>query len=797
MAPVILAIVLLLAPSPALAGPVGAAIAAVVSFISTSAVGAFLFNVAVSVGLNLLARALAPKPKAPQAGEIVARGIQTVATTTGGTTPQAFPLGLYATGGHMVAPPYSHGTVDETPNAYLNYIIELSDVPGVALSRLIVNDDYVTLGGTPNASYGSPILKFRRDGTDHAWIRFYDGTQTSADPMLVSRYGSHPERPWTSSAVGNGTAYAILTFLYDRELFNSLPRVRFEMLGIPLYDPRKDSTVGGDGAHRHTDVSTWEFSDNPAVMIYNLLRGIPMPDGSIYGGKVAGANLPLGNWFAAMNACDEMIGGRKQFRAGFEVDVTVEPASVVDELLKVCVGQISEWGGVYRIRIGPPAAAVLSITDDDISVSDTQELDPFPGLEQTVNAISGQYPEPNSLWQTREAPPIYNSDWEQSDGDRRLPTDIGFPACPYQSQVAQVMNAYIEDARRFRQHRIVLPPDAAILEPLDTVEWTSARNGYTDKLFEVVEIVDRPFTLFQEVLLRERDPSDYDWDSASDPPEPPSDTGVSDPTPQPVAQWAVTAASVSDGTTARRPALRLEWTAGAALDAQLVKFEVRVKGESDPFTSGTADRAAGATVITSGILPEVTYEARGRYVLDRPTEWSDWLEATTGVFYLTNSDFAEGIQGLFADAGIVTPEILSELPTTGNFEGRIVYLTEQDGAFAAQQLYTWDGTQWVGSTVGPGSITETEIADNAISTPKLQAEAITTDKIAANAITTGLLAAGAVTADKANFNELSAVAAQIGTFSSAASGERVEIEDDRISIYNASDVLVARFGRLT
>lgn len=53
-----------------------------------------------------------------------------------------------------------------------------------------------------------------------------------------------------------------------------------------------------------------------------------------------------------------------------------------------------------------------------------------------------------------------------------------------------------------------------------------------------------------------------------------------------------------------------------------------------------------------------------------------------------------------------------------------------------------------GPAVEPGSITETEIADDSISTPKLQALAVTADKMAANSVTAGAVQAGAITAEK-------------------------------------------------
>lgn len=77
-----------------------------------------------------------------------------------------------------------------------------------------------------------------------------------------------------------------------------------------------------------------------------------------------------------------------------------------------------------------------------------------------------------------------------------------------------------------------------------------------------------------------------------------------------------------------------------------------------------------------------------------------------------------------------------------------------------------DSADSPGIGILPGSITETEIADNAISTPKLRANAVVAAKIAAGQIGTDHLVAGAVTADKMTVTQLSAIVANLGTITS-------------------------------
>jgi len=717
---------------------IGGAISAVSAFAASSFIGSILVNTAISVGISLIARALTPKLTIKQSG------IQTAVTTTGGTEAQAFILGRTATAGHHVCPPMSHDD-GGMPNGFLTYVVELSDLPGIGLSGVILNDGYSDLGATAHADYGFPLLKQRVGGKDQAWIKFYDGRQTTADPMLVAKYASYPDRPWSSSFVGQGTAYAILTFRYNREVYNSLPNVRLELDGIPLYDPRFDSSVGGSGTQRWSNPATWVRSANPAVMIYNILRGIRLPTGEIWGGDVPADDLPLDNWFAAMNACDAPIGSRPSFVAGLEVKLEMEPAEVIDELAKTCLGQISEMGGVFRMRVGAPAAPVQFITDEDIVISAPQELDPFPGIAASANAIASEYPEPASLWTSRAAPPLFNPTWEAEDGGRRLSTSLNFPACSEVSQVAQLMSAYIKDARRFRTHRLVLPPEALLLEPLDTIAWTSTRNGYTNKIFEVVEITDQPGTINQELVLRERDPADYGWTSDQDLPAVVPVTGLAPRPPQIIAGWSVAASTIKDALGLdRRPAITLSWVGSAALDALIVRYEIRLKATAQVVASGIADRGAGSVLVSDGLLPEAEYEVRGRYVLDRPTEWSSWLAVTTPGIYLQGADLRGGLKGLMDEANLAPVEILASLPESGNIPGRVVFLTSD------AKLYRWTGSAW-SREIDAGDISGELGAPGSGTT------------LAGDAVIAGLISAGGISAEVMSVTQLSAITSDIGT----------------------------------
>lgn len=676
---------------------------------AAAAISSFVAQVALSAGLSSLALALAKKPRAP--------GITTQETQTGGSAPQSFIVGRYATGGQLMAPRMTHGKVGKTPNAFLTYVMAVSDVPGVRLSRVFIDGEVGVVGVTPHPDYGLPVTL--KGVADRAWIKWYDGSQTTADPMLIAKYGSHPQRPWLADMIGTGLTYAILTFRFDRTLYRGFPTVRFEVDGIALYDPRADSSVGGSGAQRLASPATWAPTDNPVVMAYNIALGVPIPGGDTWGGGWQLADLPLNSWFAAMNVCDQpeplAAGGfEPRYRAGLEITVDSEPADAMAELLKTCAGRTADIGGTMKISVGAPPPAVFTLTDSDIIATDAQSADLFPGLNETHNAVQATFPDPASLWQSADAPPRFDLVAEAEDG-RRLVGDVSLPACPYPQQVQRLMAAWLADERRFRRHQVVLPTDYAALEPLDAIQWTSLRNGYSNKSFEVVEVTSEPGSLITVANIREVDASDYDWNATLEVPWIPPAPGGSLPATQAVPSFAVTPGVLDDQAgQPRRPVLILTWDGTEQDDVTALEWEVRRVGSVEVLTGSTSAVASGRLVVASGILPLTAYEARARFVAPRATSWTAWQPATTGAIFLTNTDFGVGgIAQVFKDAGLSAPQIVSSLPLPGpaRFVGELVFLTTDN------KLYRWTGSAWtaaVATTDLTGLIGAALIADGAV-----------------------------------------------------------------------------------
>ncbi|WP_337267052.1 phage tail protein [Oryzifoliimicrobium ureilyticus] len=715
--------------TPAHADPVSGLIGLVSWVGSLGVVGQFVLGAAIKIGTSLYDRAKAKKEQTQAAG---VQGSMRV----GGDNPLSFIVGTYATSGSLEYVG-TWGKDGSTPNAYHTQVISLSDLPVSGLSNIIwISGKQCTIdwNATPTAQ-GYPVIEYRDGGKDYLWVKFHDGTQTVTDNFLFSQFATG-DRPWKADMIGNGVAYAIVTARLNRNLFTSAPSIKFIVQGIKLYDVRKDSSGGGSGAHRWNDPSTWEFSENPKVIQYNILRGISYQNEWFYGGQnLAAFQLPASNWMAAMNECDRQIalaegGTETQFRAGAEILTNYQPIEAIKELDKTCGGRTAELGGIYKTICGAPGLPVYSFTDADIVITQSQEQDPFPGLESTINGISATYPEPAEAWNNKDAPARYNADYEASDANNRLLSELEYPYAPYGLQVQRLMSAALEEARRFRKHTATMPPEAFLIEPLDVISYTSPRNGYSTKRFLMGGMDDLP-NVNQAVAFSEIDPADYGWTPSQ---QLPTSTGVTGPIVvpiQPMTGWTVEPSHISDAAgTQRRPAILVK-CAPELEDVARVHVKVRLKAtqaivfDSDqnaypkPNTNGTYQWLLSGT----WCLPLTTFQVSGEYVpfSTRQTEPSDWIDVTTENILISSDDIFDNaiIQTKIADGAVIAAKIRDEGVTA---------LKLADGAVTTTKIAVQAVTEQL---LANSAVTADKMADAAVTSSKLRDSIITETKFAA------------------------------------------------------------------
>lgn len=599
----------------------------------------------------------------------------------GGAVNQSIHFGSKETAGSFL---YKNawGKSNRVPNAFLVRVYCLGDRPVDGF------DDYIWAGGKKcnydpgetqvidGLNVGHPINAFQNGGENRLWVKFHDGSQTSADNYLVGKFGSDPNRAWTNDHIGRGRPYMIVTQKYDKKEPSGEIDVTAVVKNARYYDWRNDSTNGGSGTERYGNYGTYSVDNgNPVRIIYNIMRGIYYGNEWMYGGQSwPKTRFDNDSWTAAANKCDDDVsiaggGTQKRFRVGGEVDCSEEPWTVIERCLKACNGRIVESGGVFKIYVGGIGASVYSFTDDDIIVSEELTGRMFPTREKIANTVTGTYAEPANAGEAKAFKARFKQAYIDADGDVRK-TTMDFEYVRDNRQAQRLATMALNDNRRFRTFVAAFWTQGRKLEPCDVVSWTSTRFGFTNKKFIVGANPLREDGIVV-VNLREADANDANW-STSDEDE--FETGVFDdidPAPQSLTATVTSVPFTDDTGKNRRPAVRIEATLDDEyVDCRALRYQVRKRfgdqklihrGRSEAFFEPDNDDYGDISFTSASIAAFKNRQVQVRYKIepesDRDTEWSDWADhtITLGDYGIDDDDTSDDL--LAAPTGLSVTKV--------------------------------------------------------------------------------------------------------------------------------------------
>lgn len=241
----------------------------------------------------------------------------------------------------------------------------------------------------------------------------------SAYPDVVSKFAP----AWTSNHRGDGLASIRMLAKtpqdkYYLEVFpNQMPEHSAIGDGALLYDPRKDSSIGGSGLHRSWDHNTWEFSRNLALMRMDHLA-------QPFGGKLGYERMYIPEWMNAANVCDEAVTNRiggveSRYHGGMWFRTNNDPVDVgrtLDEAGELVVYERND--GLIGVHAGKFVTPDIRLTQDHIFAI---EVDKNKRLASTVLAVRGRYQNPLNAYNTEDAS-IYGSPYGEIDDTERTRT---------------------------------------------------------------------------------------------------------------------------------------------------------------------------------------------------------------------------------------------------------------------------------------------------------------------------------------------------------------------------------------
>lgn len=587
---------------PAIAGALGLGL-----------LGEILVGAALSVAMGAAARALAPKPKGLGGSSGMRLGLR---VGPGGA--REIPLGRCATDGELVY----RGVFGPTKNEYLHLVFALGDAECDALETVYINGVAVSWNPSDETVAEYPGLM---------WIKFHNGAYgQDADADLVA----NSDGAITANDRGRGICYVRVKVKYDAEKFQSVPTFRFVLRGAKLYDWRKDTTNGGAGAHRWGQATTYEWSDNPIVQLYNWRRGLWLNGQRIAGMNAPAASLPVSIWTAAANACDELVslaagGTEKRYRAGGVVSTNATHRDVIVDLLAACAGQEIETAGVIKPIVGVAQTPVMTITDDDLISGKPVEISAKRPRNELVNAVMGTFPNPASLWERQSLPPRISSAAEIEDGNIRLDESYDLDMVSSQTQGQRILEVWRRRHRAQGRAKIVVRARLAALEAGDWIIWNSGRYGYDGSVWEVTAAslaADKTVAL----TLRAINAACYTWTTGDElSMTAPGVVPVPAPTYVSVSGLAVSLVSVAAGAAQgdTRPGIGITWTPPSDQSVVSLVLEFRKQGDTIALERPIQAPQNGQYVWIDGVQGGTRYEVRLKPVTSPPraTQWSSWV----------------------------------------------------------------------------------------------------------------------------------------------------------------------------
>lgn len=620
--------------TPAEAAPVIGAIVAAVGLTGTAAtIATAVLTIGVGVGLQLIRNVLRPRQKAqPPAG-------YEADVTLGGDVYQRAIFGRAATKGHLVYINTS-GSVNQRLDQV--YVVSAGWCDG--LDGILLDTESLPLtqvdSGTGWTKYAVTLPD--DGGTRRLWATFWDGRPDQAsNATLVAT--ANPSGRWTAAHRGRGQAYVHIEADYAAsvESLSGLLNgnlLTFVVRGLRLYDLRKDMTAGGSGSHRWDDPSTWEFSEAPAVCLYNFMAGIYVNGQRVIGMGRARYRLLSAQFMAAANVCDETVsvpggGTEPRYRLSLIVDDSPQYGQAVDRMVQAMAGQRIEGPGYHGIQAGAAQVPVATITDADLSATAALSHSNNRSFFDLVNEVWGQFLDTAAGWQPQDYPAVIgDAGMKAADGGATLPSDLDCTQMPSGTQAQRCATIALKRNRHERTARIPVGLKWWRLEPGDWVVWDSARYGTV-----TFQVVDRTLDTDQHLIflsLQEVSASIFTAGTLTAVPLPPTPPGLP-ARPTNVSGLTLQTTTVEGEGGQAVPALVVGWDPVTDETIRSVEVEYRRVGETGAGERRTSTRPASGDwdgiTIAGSLMAGTDYEVRVTIttVPIRRTTWSDWSQIET------------------------------------------------------------------------------------------------------------------------------------------------------------------------
>lgn len=604
----------------------------------------------------MLLGAFAKKPGLPETGQDRKQAVRSA------IEPRRIAYGRVMVSGPVVLMA-SSGTQQE----YLHIVVPVAGHPIDDFEEVWINNERIILAAP---GVGGMDALDRAGGALSGTVRIhtYDGTQTEADPALVT---DCPD-DWTEAHIGEGIPYMYLRILYRRDIIDSFETIRAVIRGKRVYDPRTETTA---------------WSPNAALCILDYLTSNEGIGASIE------TEVDLPYWEAAANISDEDVGlvsggsvtePRYEINGSFKLDQ--KPADITEEMLSSCGGALTYVGGLYRLHVAAYEAPAITLDESDFAGN--LKVSPKPPRRSLINRVHGTHLSPQQQWSAVSFPPVVVSDFEDEDGEVIIHA-VEFPHVTSRTQCQRLARLALLRARQSTTIQVPLKMTGHQISVWTTIGLTVAALGWTNKPFRVQSWTFDPVSSVITITAQEEASSSYTWVySDAGPDLSGTDTTLVSPldiVPPDNLTLTPTTALQGDGGTV--PALLVEWDAQA--NPYVTSTEVQWRVDGDGAWSSVEVPAPAVKVTLAPLLSGTDYDVRVRVRSGfRVSDWTatetDTAAADTTPPSVPGSVSATGISTGISLSWTIPPEsdfvAVEVWENTSNDTGTRYYIGESSGS---------------------------------------------------------------------------------------------------------------------
>lgn len=509
---------------------------------------------------------------------------------------------------NLVLPIAAH-PIDDFESVWINGREQTLSAPGVG------GIDGQDRGGGGSEDFATGVTDAQTVGFNPAapamsgslLIHTYDGTQTSADGLLISE--SHGE--WSANHKLLGTPYIYTRIKYSPNLYpQGFESLSATVRGAKLFDPRD---------------STTHWSMNPALAIRDYLT-------APYGMRCSLEEIDDDSFMTAANICEEEVAldvaetlfqQRYQINGSFKLDM--QPTDIMERLLSSCGGTLVYVQGAYRLYAAAYDTPAITLTESDFA-GPIQVMTQH-SRKDLFNAVRGTFIDPTQKWSAVDFPMVTDSDFTALDGEQIVvDVEFGFTT---DSAMAQRLSRIQLLRHRFGQLVVQAPLkySALRLAAWDAVAIDFADLGWSGKVFRVASWKFDPVTAGVTAELHEDNFNSYTWTALdAAPPLDTPDTSLVDPLIIPV-PFGLTLTSTteldSDGHLV--PGLLAQWSVGP--HPFLTGAEVQWKKHADSVWSSREVPRPTNHMFIAPTIAGVDYDCRVRSIAGLVR--SAWCTVTT------------------------------------------------------------------------------------------------------------------------------------------------------------------------